>query len=411
MIQKIYHCVLFSLAFVLGAVLVFFISAKFFDVDVFGMAVTSAARLAGVFGDRLPDFNTRYGLVHIKSSPGLRGQHFEITCADCRLNHKSLSTTPFQTSSAVLTGDFQKKRFRGNIQVERAQISIDALWDRNNVSGTFSIPTTNISDLYKAVESIVPETRTALVGGTVSGDGRFSWPNFYLAFAPKIKDFTVDGLIDEAKYRVGTFEYHPLGADGKETTLTSGEGTPNWTPKKELGRFLPLAVVAVEDWGFYEHPGYELRSIAEATSYNKKKGTVRRGGSTLSQQLAKNLFLSNERTYARKLRELLYTVEMERELGKDRIIELYLNVVEWGPNIYGAKAAAQAYFGKTPADLSVLEAAWLANILRSPKRAYQSQYLANLPSRSNLEETIRRMRGVSEGEKQSALSGELVFKR
>ena len=409
MIHKIYHCVLFALAFVLGAVLVFFISATFFNVDVFGLFVTSAAKVAGAFGDHLPAFNTRYGLVHINSRPGARGQHFEVTCADCKLEHKAIGPTPFRTSNAVLTGDFLKKHFDGRLELGKVSLTLSAVWDKNNVTGSFSLPRTEIYDLYQAVKSIVPEADTALINGMISGHGEFSWPNFYFAFDPNIKDFAVEGLVDDQKYGRGTFEYRAVDANGKPVVITSGEGTPNWLPMKQLGLFLPAAVVVVEDWGFAEHPGYELQSIEEATNYNKKKGEIKRGGSTLTQQLAKNLFLTNERTYARKLRELLYAVEMERELGKQRILELYLNIVEWGPNIYGAKMAAQTYFGKTPNELSAVEAAWLAGILRSPKHAYEAQFVTNRPNSSRIEQTVRKMRVISEEQKQEELKKALVF--
>ena len=409
MIHKLYHCVLFALAFVLGAILVFIVSAVFFNVDVFGLFVTSAAKVAGAFGDHLPAFNTRYGLVHINSRPGARGQHFEVTCADCKLEHKAIGPVPFRTSNAVLTGDFLKKHFTGDLDIGRVRVTLDAAWDKNNVTGSFGLPRTEINDLYRAVESIVPESKTALINGLISGHGEFSWPNFYFAFAPNIKDFAVEGLVDDKKYGRGTFEYHALDANQKPVTITSGEGTPNWVALKQMGLFLPAAVVVVEDWGFAEHPGYELQSIEEATSYNKKKGEIKRGGSTLTQQLAKNLFLTNERTYSRKLRELLYAVEMERELGKQRILELYLNIVEWGPNIYGAKMAAQTYFGKEPHQLTAVEASWLAGILRSPKHAYEAQFLTNRPNTSRIELTIRRMRVISDEQKQDEMTKPLVF--
>jgi len=118
---------------------------------------------------------------------------------------------------------------------------------------------------------------------------------------------------------------------------------------------------------------------------------VWRGGSTLTPQLAKNLFLDGTRTYARKARELLYAVEMERELGKQRILELYLNVVEWGPGIYGARRAADAYFLKSPAGLLPEEAAWLASILPSPRSGWTDQYLRDRPNLGRVGQILDQM--------------------
>ena len=125
--------------------------------------------------------------------------------------------------------------------------------------------------------------------------------------------------------------------------------------------------VASEDSGFWTHPGYDLDAIQEALDTWATGEERPRGGSTLTQQLAKNLFLDGDRTLVRKLRELLYALELERRLGKDRILELYLNVVELGPDLYGAGPACEMYFLKQPEGLSWKEAALLAAILPAPR--------------------------------------------
>src|SRR5262249_54768926 len=119
-----------------------------------------------------------------------------------------------------------------------------------------------------------------------------------------------------------------------------------------------------------------------------------RGASTLTQQLARMLYTGGERTAIRKLRELLYAVEMERTLGKQRILELYLNSVDWGPGLCGARLAAHTYFGKAPSKLSALEAAWLAASLHQPQRAYEREFLTGHPDLVRAHGVLAQMRSV-----------------
>jgi membrane peptidoglycan carboxypeptidase len=163
-----------------------------------------------------------------------------------------------------------------------------------------------------------------------------------------------------------------------------------------VGPWLPAAVIAAEDAAFREHPGYSVEGMRDAAAKNAEEGAVVRGGSTLTQQLAKNLFLDGTRSYARKLRELLYAVELEQELGKRRILELYVNVVEFGPGLRGARAAAQTYFLKEPAGLLPEEAAWLASILRFPRTAWRTQYLTDRPDDRRVDWILENLRGVPE---------------
>jgi monofunctional biosynthetic peptidoglycan transglycosylase len=143
-----------------------------------------------------------------------------------------------------------------------------------------------------------------------------------------------------------------------------------WAPYSAISANLKRAVVASEDANFFDHSGVEWDAIRKAWEYNQRqaeKGTdKRRGGSTITQQLAKNLFLSNSRNYIRKAKELVITYMIELVMSKQRILELYLNVAQWGTNIFGAQAAARHYF-KTDADnLSAAQAARLAAMLPNP---------------------------------------------
>jgi monofunctional glycosyltransferase len=123
-----------------------------------------------------------------------------------------------------------------------------------------------------------------------------------------------------------------------------------------------------EDAAFFQHDGLDYNEIREAIKINAEKMEFARGASTITQQLAKNLYLSPSRNPVRKLKELLLTFSLERNLSKKRIFEIYLNVIEWGDGVYGAEAAARTYFGKPCADLSDHEAASLAAVIINPLR-------------------------------------------
>ncbi|MCE9623972.1 MAG: transglycosylase domain-containing protein [Deltaproteobacteria bacterium] len=148
----------------------------------------------------------------------------------------------------------------------------------------------------------------------------------------------------------------------------------NWTPLAQMSPFVPQAVVVAEDIRFFFHHGLDWNSLRAAFWLNLKEGHIVWGGSTITQQLAKNLYLGPEKTFGRKLREVILTLKLERSLTKNRILEIYLNVAQWGPSLFGITAASQHYFGKSPKDLGPLEAAFLASILPNPARASEENF-------------------------------------
>jgi monofunctional biosynthetic peptidoglycan transglycosylase len=139
-------------------------------------------------------------------------------------------------------------------------------------------------------------------------------------------------------------------------------------PLSRISPYLIQAVLIAEDDKFFEHEGFDWESMRKALDANIKKKRVLRGGSTITQQLAKNLFLNPGQSIVRKLREAAIAVKLERELSKKRILELYLNLIEWGDGIYGAEAAARSWFSCPAADLALAQAIRLASILPNPHR-------------------------------------------
>jgi len=182
-----------------------------------------------------------------------------------------------------------------------------------------------------------------------------------------------------------------------------------WTPIEQISPNLHRAVLAGEDARFFEHNGFDWEAIEKAWDEAVKQGekeakeegdfdpndwippmpSFKRGASTVTQQLSKNLFLSEDRNFLRKGREAVYTYFLERELSKKRILELYLNVIEWGDGVYGAEAAARTYFKKSASGLSREEAAYLAAMIPSPLNIFN-------PAK-NRKRVVRRQRAILRG--------------
>ncbi|MCC7083249.1 MAG: monofunctional biosynthetic peptidoglycan transglycosylase [Burkholderiales bacterium] len=140
-----------------------------------------------------------------------------------------------------------------------------------------------------------------------------------------------------------------------------------WVPYARISRHLKRAVVAAEDAKFLDHEGFDWEAIQQAHAKNMRRGRVVAGGSTISQQLAKNLFLSGDRSALRKAQEAIATVMLEAMMDKRRILEIYLNVIEWGNGVFGAEAAARHYYGVSAAQLSAEQAARLASMVPNPR--------------------------------------------
>jgi len=168
----------------------------------------------------------------------------------------------------------------------------------------------------------------------------------------------------------------------------------SWVPLSKISPYLIKAVLIAEDDKFWKHEGFDYEAIQKAIEKDLKAKKFKSGGSTISQQLARNLFLSPEKFLIRKISEAIITWRMEKVLSKKRILELYLNVAEWGEGIFGVDAASRHYFGKPSSELTPEEAARLASVLPNPRKynpAGDQRYVIN---RSNLIYSIMIQRGI-----------------
>jgi membrane peptidoglycan carboxypeptidase len=152
--------------------------------------------------------------------------------------------------------------------------------------------------------------------------------------------------------------------------FVTGPGSPAWVPIGQISPYVADAVVSREDGGFYAHHGFNLREIRGAIVRDVGAHRFVYGASTITMQLAKNVFLRREKTLVRKLQEVVMAWYLERSLDKDSILELYLNVVEFGPGIYGIGPASRFFFGREPADLTPLQSIYLATLLPNPTARY-----------------------------------------
>lgn len=272
-----------------------------------------------------------------------------LRCTDCvlqppGLGQDSLRLAEVQASvrrlGEQLAGEVAAGQVRGQWQGELA---------RGGLRLKLAIPPTPLADGYALFAGAMPELAQARIGGQFALQAQLSLPAGTLTVAPRVDGFEVSGLGTEA-------------LAGARTACARGHRSSRLAPESWLAR----AVVAAEDQRFYEHPGYDLAELTAALTGNQQAQRTQRGASTLPQQLAKLLVTGDERSAVRKLRETLYAVEMERTLGKARILRLYLDNAPWGPRLCGAEAAANHYFGVRAHELSPAQAAWLAAMLHNP---------------------------------------------
>jgi penicillin-binding protein 1A len=238
-------------------------------------------------------------------------------------------------------------------------------------------------------------------------------------------EWTVAGGLELARLRAAarrespvalrrTFTHRPESEAGPATAFRVGPENPSFVPYAELPPHLVRAVTTSEDAGFFGHQGFDLEELKNAFAAGAEKGRVVRGGSTISQQLAKNLYLTREKTLARKIREAVLTIGLEATVPKARLLEIYLNVAEWGPGLRGIGPAARHYFGVDARALTPKQAVFLASIIPNPVR-YHAMYARGALTESweqKLAEGLLRLSelGVlSEEELLAALAEPIVF--
>ncbi|MBI3752847.1 MAG: monofunctional biosynthetic peptidoglycan transglycosylase [Deltaproteobacteria bacterium] len=194
-------------------------------------------------------------------------------------------------------------------------------------------------------------------------------------------------------------------ARGKPKDWIVGIKNRSWVPLNKISPHLINAVIASEDDAFFQHNGFDLDELKGAIKTDIEKKRFARGASTITMQLARNLYLSKEKTLTRKLKEAYLAYRLENVLTKKRILELYLNIVEWGPGVYGIGEASEYYFGKSPSELNLKEATLLAVILPNPRYFNPYAKMARVEKRQNFLLTRMLMEhDIQEAEYESAIA-------
>ncbi|MBS0393848.1 MAG: transglycosylase domain-containing protein [Proteobacteria bacterium] len=194
----------------------------------------------------------------------------------------------------------------------------------------------------------------------------------------------------------GEFVYGAETGPGPHRPIDVSPASPDFIPLHDVPPLFVRTLLLAEDAGFYGHRGIDLRELPAALLTDWSRGGAARGASTITQQLAKNLFLSRDKQLGRKLQELAITFLLESALAKDRILEIYLNIIEWGPDLHGLRPAARRYFGREPQALTPAEMAFLVAIIPGPIK-YQSSFAHGAPGpglRSLIDDLLAKLRSV-----------------
>jgi hypothetical protein len=312
-----------------------------------------------------------------------------VRCAPCVLQPPGLGREPLRLEEAEATVQRRFEQLSGRVRAGRVQGQWQGELSQGRLALRLEIPATPLADGYALFARDIPELAQARIEGVFSLQARISLPGGTLTLAPRIEGFQVAGLGTEA-------------LAGARTACS--RASSRLKPESWIAR----AVVAAEDQRFWEHNGYDLAELTAAFTRNQQAGRIERGASTLGQQLAKLLVTGGERSPVRKLRELLYAVEMERTLGKPRILRLYLDNAPWGGSLCGAESAARHYFGVRAHELEPAQAAWLAAMLHNPTMEAQRWAQQGTINLARAQWVALAMRGMGRAQK-LALAEEMAL--
>jgi hypothetical protein len=362
---------------------------------------------------------------------------------DIDLHQSNVDIANKLVSSQRLRGFHARQKIRINIDLERNKLWVEkGLFEINGIPAMFSMelrfgrespsfmgelemPTIPMTQLLKSIpgatlpEAISELSSAALFALKFSLSGALNDPekwtlNLDHRLAGLGKDAEGSGL----SFLSRPFTYYPLTKSGRsDEGFQTGPMTTNWIAYQDIEYIQRRLIQVSEDASFFVHKGIDLDEIKSAVVNALSTKERARGGSTLTQQLVKNLLLSRDRTAMRKVQELFLTFLIESSLGKEMIFELYANLIEWGPKLYGLHSAANYYFGKNPNTLSLREMAYLTSIIPGPLLFHKYYEDNAIPDthQAKLDRMLKRLRRLNtiktDEELQQALDETLVFKK
>jgi hypothetical protein len=276
---------------------------------------------------------------------------WRAVCSPCTLRRAELGREAIRVARAEFTVvPDMAMNLQGMFTLGDSPQALQGRWasriEKHQLVFNFSVVDEPAARAFALFQQDIPELARSQIEGRLSAKAQWTLPSHAFTLTPRVDGLRVAGLGTEALL-------HAQPACGEAG---------------DFGPWLPRAVIAAEDQRFHEHPGFDLAEIMAAWSTNRRSGEALHGASTLSQQLAKLLYTGDSRSHGRKLRELLYAVELDRTLGKARALNLYLAIAPWGDGQCGAHAAARHFLSKPANELSPMEAVWLATLLHNPDR-------------------------------------------
>ncbi len=304
------------------------------------------------------------------------------------LQHRWLAPQPLTGIKLGVKGKGQLSVDGSNVQVHTGQLSVGELtvegkaelWstrDGNHFKAKAAVPLAACDGMLKSSpKGLLPLLEGLQMNGTFAFKGEIDFdtqkPKALLVDWTVANECKITGTpADIAPRKFSqTWSRQVVGANGEMVSIFSGPGAPGWVPRTAISRHMETAVLICEDGAFFRHNGFDNGAIRNSIKMNVEAGRFIRGASTISMQLAKNLYLTREKTISRKLQEAILTMLLEQELTKDQMMGLYLNVIEFGPGIYGIGPAAAHYFNTNAGSLSLGQALYLASILPNPKRQH-----------------------------------------
>lgn len=327
-------------------------------------------------------FSLHHGDVQLYDADGLH-----VRCRQCWIHAQAISDKPVVIPQVDVWIQMRQHQFKGILRAGESghmfQIGFSGWASMRRLKLEWRLPATPLAILLQPLHAHSQAIARAQVEGDLAATGTLRWPKPKWSAQPVLRQLKVSGL-DISKATTQPLAYDcPLLDEHKHPEKMQ------WLPYDKLGHWLPMATIIAEDAEFRHHPGYAITQMLQILGKESADKPV--GGSTITQQLAKYLFTNGERSWKRKIEELLYAVQLEEALDKTQILTLYLNTLDWGPSLCGAHAAANYYFGLSPHKLNPIQAAWLAGIIRNPHRAWKQQFMANQPDLTRAHSIMRFM--------------------
>jgi hypothetical protein len=318
-------------------------------------------------------------------------------CAPCQFALPPLGAEPLAVERAELVVHAEgADRYHGTLSLGRLPRVLTLDWRARFEARTgrlqvdARLPRTPLSHAVHALGSELPEREQVQVRGQLALSLSARLPDGPWRVTPWVDGFEVHGLGTERLADLQRPQACRSGAEAGVPTVTG---------------WLPRAVIAAEDQRFFEHPGYDLAAMLDAWQHNQAPGAPIAGASTLTQQLAKLTVTGDRRSPTRKLRELLYAVEMERTLGKARILQLYLALAPWGEGVCGAERAVRVHLGQRDAStVGPLAAAWLASLLTAPDVHLRAEQAAGQVDAARVARVLEAMRPMRPERREKSLA-------